>query len=139
MCPERRTGQPAADALPDVLADGVGAGVAVGDADVGATVGCGVAVPCGEAVRCGDGVADGLGVRWRGVRLGEEAGVGVGEGLCCAAGLSPALALGAGGLTHPYSTSVPRNTAISTQVEVLTRRISRRSRWTRRPPAWATG
>src|SRR5215472_16143879 len=138
MCPERRTGQPAADALPDVLADGVGAGVAVGDADVGATVGCGVAVWCGEAVRCGDGVADGLGVRWRSVRLGEGVGVGVGVGLCCAAGLSPALAPGAGGLTHPYSTSVPRKMAISTQVEVRSRPISR-SRWTRRSPAWVAG
>src|SRR5437016_5243995 len=96
----RRTGQPVAGALPDVVADEVGTGVAVGDADVGATVGCGVRVWCGEAVRCGDAVADGLGVRWRGVRLRVGAGVGAGEALCCADGLSPAaLAVSVGGLT----------------------------------------
>ena len=67
-----------------MLADGVGAGVAVGDADVGTTVGCGVTVWCGVAVRRGDAVADGAGVRRCGVRLGEGVGVGDGESLCCA-------------------------------------------------------
>ncbi len=139
-----RARQPVAD----VLADGLGAGVvATGDGDVGTTVGCGVTVWCGVAVRCGD--ADGLGVRWCGVRLGDGVGAGVGEGLCCTVpGLSlAALALGGGGLTHRYSTSVPRKTATSTQVEVLTRstlairRCSRCSRCSRsrHPPAWAAG
>jgi hypothetical protein len=134
------TDRPACQPAADVLADGVGTGVvAVGDADAGVTVGRGVTVRCGAAVRYGD-VADGLGVRWRGVRLGEGVGVGVGEALCRPAELSPAaLALGDGGLTHRYSTSVPRKTASSTQVEVRIRRIKRRSRWTRRPPAWAAG
>jgi len=115
--------------------------VAVGDADVGTTVGRGVTVWCGDAV------ADGLGEGRCGVRLGEGVGVGDGEALCrAAAGLSPvalvALAFGGGGLTHRYSTSVPRKMATSTQVEVRTRRISRRSRcsrWARHLPAWAAG
>ena len=85
----------------DVLADGVGAGVAVGDVAVGTTVGCGVTVWCGVAVRCGDTVADGLGERRCGVRLGEGVGVGDGESLrCAAAALSPVTAVGGGGLTH---------------------------------------
>jgi len=121
--------------------------VAVGDADVGTTVGRGVTVWCGVAVRCGEAVADGLGELRCGVRLGEGVGVGAGEALCCAAaGLSPAalvaLAFCDGGLTHRYSTSVPRKMATSTQVEVRTRRISRRSRcsrWVRHLPAWAAG
>ena len=53
----RSDGQPVADAL----ADGVGAAVAVGDADDGTTVGCGVTVWCGVTVRGGDGVAEGVG------------------------------------------------------------------------------
>jgi hypothetical protein len=75
------TGQPVAGALADVVGAGV---VATGDADVGATVGCGVTVWCGAAVPRADAVADGLGVRWCTVGLGDGvgAGVGVGEALC---------------------------------------------------------
>ncbi len=70
---------------------------------VGAIVGCGVTVWRGVAVRCGDGVADGVGERC-GVRRGAGFGVcdGAAEPLCCVpAGLSPVVALGEGGLTHP--------------------------------------
>ena len=108
---------------------GSGAGVAVGDGDVGVTVGCGVAVWCGDAVRCGDGVADGLGECWCAVRrgcVGVGDGCGAGEEVCCVPGLSPVvLALGDGGETQAYSTSVPRKMAMSTQVEVRSRPISR--------------
>jgi hypothetical protein len=53
--------RPGGQRVADALADGVGAAVAVGDADDGTTVGRGVTVWCGVTVRCGDGVADGVG------------------------------------------------------------------------------
>jgi hypothetical protein len=113
---------------------GVGAGLVAGEV-AGTAVGCGVAVWRGVAVRCGDAVADGDAVRC-GVRRGRGGcdTDGVGELAGATTGLSPA-ALGEGGLTHRYSTSVPRKMASSTQVEVRIRRI-RRPRWARCPQAW---
>ena len=116
-------------------------GVGVGGSVAGGLVGCGVTVCRGVAVPSGDGVTVGTGERC-GVRRGAGRfacdGVGDGELDCCAAAGESLAVPGSGGLTQVYSTSVPRKTARSIQVEVRTRRISR-LRWFRRFPRWPAG
>jgi hypothetical protein len=113
----------------------------VGGAVVGTPLGSGVAVWCGVAVGCGDAVGDGAGERCGGRREARGVGEGVGDAevpCCDVTGLSPAVLLAEGGATFRYRASVPRKMAISTQVEVRIRRISRLRR-VRRSPAWVAG
>lgn len=114
-----------------------GAGVATEEDDVvGTTVGCGDLVRSGVLVLGAglDGVirAVGLGVvagrDVEGAALGDAAGW-AGAGETVAAGV---------GLNSTYVTKVTRKTAIRTQVEVRTRRISR-SRPVLRFPEWSAG